>query len=92
MLLQLVISVYFSVLITVGSAEGKVPLKDGNSEKGAHVWSDLGSLICLRHLFRSRAVTDMTSFHIRLIFHHTCTIFPELPSNISTIIYSAEGK
>ena len=75
MLLQLVISVYFSVLITVGSAEGKVPLKDGNSEKGAHVWSDLGSLICLRHLFRSRAVTDKT-------FYSYMTYFPPYVHNM----------
>ena len=38
---------------------------DGNLEKGARLWSDLGYLICLRHLFRSTAVTflkDLFSF------------------------------
>jgi len=29
---------------------------NGNSEIGAHVWSDLGYLICLRHMFISRVV------------------------------------
>ena len=32
---------------------------DGNSEIGANVWSYLGRLICLRHLFRWRAVTQI---------------------------------
>ena len=31
---------------------------DGNSEKGAHVRSNLSYLICLRHLNRPRAVTN----------------------------------
>ena len=31
------------------------PLLDDNSKKGLYVCSDLGYLICFRHLFRSRA-------------------------------------
>ena len=31
---------------------------DGDLEIGAHVWSDIGYLICSRHLFRSRAVIN----------------------------------
>ena len=27
---------------------------DGNSDKGAHVWSEIFNLTCLRHFFRSR--------------------------------------
>ena len=34
-----------------------VLILSGYSEIGAHVWSPLGYLICLRHLFRSR--TDL---------------------------------
>ena len=35
---------------------------DGNSEIGANVWSYLGYLICLRHLIRWRAVTNLFFF------------------------------
>ena len=35
---------------------------DGNLEIGAHVQSDLGQQICLMHLFRSRAVTNLIYF------------------------------
>ena len=36
-----------------------VHLSNGNLEKGAYVRSELCYLICLRHLFRSRAVTNL---------------------------------
>ena len=42
-----------------------------------HMRSDLGYLICLRHLFNSRSVTN-------LIFY-TCATCSKLPSNISTM-------
>ena len=35
---------------------------DVNSEIGAHDWRDLGYLICLRYLFISRAVKNLTYF------------------------------
>ena len=35
---------------------------NGNSEIGAHLWNDLGNLICSRHLFRPRAVTTLIFF------------------------------
>ena len=41
----------------------KVLKLDGNSEIFAHEWSDLGHLICLRHLFGSR--TDLIFFFIK---------------------------
>ena len=37
-----------------------VLILDGNSDVGAHVRIDLGVLVSLRHLFRSRAVTNLT--------------------------------
>ena len=33
-------------------------ISDGNSELDAHVFRDIGNLICLRHLFRSTTVAD----------------------------------
>jgi len=39
-----------------------VLILNGNSEIGADVWIDLGYLICPRHLFKLRAVTDMKYF------------------------------
>ena len=32
---------------------------DGNTEIGAHVWSDLSFLICVRYLSRSRTDTNL---------------------------------
>ena len=39
-----------------------VLISDGNPEIGVHMQSDLGYLICLRHLFISRAGTNIFSF------------------------------
>ena len=47
----------------------------GNSDIGAHVWSNTGYLICLRHLIRSRAVTNRIFFSEKTY----------LPSNVSTM-------
>ena len=47
------------------------------------VWSsDLGNSICIRHLFKSRAVTNLLFFRKDLRTFSTCS---ELPSNISTM-------
>ena len=66
-----------------------VVILDGYSEIGAHVCtvqcSDLGHLICLRHLIRSRAVTILI-FSAKTIFIHTCTTCFELPSYIRTMV------
>ena len=61
-----------------------VLILDGYSEIGAQVRSDLGYLICLRHLFKSRTVTNLKESHI---FLHTCAKCSELPSNISTMSF-----
>ena len=61
-------------------------LCDGKSEIGGHGWSDLGCMICARHLFNSREVTKRFFFSLKrpisLHIHATCS---ELPSNISTM-------
>ena len=59
---------------------------DGNSEIVAHVGSDIGYLICLRHLIRSRAVTNQFFFSEKTYFP-LCVrnINSELPSNKSTM-------
>ena len=44
------------------SARAMVLILDGNLETGAPVRRDLGSLICLRHLFRSRAKAKLKLF------------------------------
>ena len=41
----------------------------GNSEIGVHIWRNLGYLICLRHLIRSRAVTNLIFFFIKEHFY-----------------------
>ena len=45
-----------------------VPILIGNSEIGAHVRSDLGYQICLRHLFGSRVVTNRIFFLRNALF------------------------
>ena len=55
-------------------------LLDGYSEIGSHVRSNL----CLRHLIRSRAVTNFFSPK-RPTFIYACATYSELPSNISSM-------
>ena len=64
-----------------------VLILDWNSEKMcARRMGDIGKLVCLRHLFRSKAVTNLTFFSAKKpIVLHTCTKYSELPSNMSTM-------
>ena len=57
-----------------------VLILDGNSEISTHALSDLGYLICLWHLFRSRALTNQ-NFYV-----HTYVTCSELPSNLNTML------
>ena len=45
---------------------------DGSSELGVHVRSNLCWLICLKHLIRSRAVTDRTYIFSEKAYFHSC--------------------
>ena len=63
-----------------------VLMLDGYLEMDAHVRSDLCYLICSKHLFRSRAVTNLIFFlQMRPIFVHMCATRFEFLSNISTM-------
>ena len=53
-----------------------VLILDDNSEIGARVGSDLGYLICLRHLFISGAVINLSLNSLM----HMCPTYFELPS------------
>ena len=53
-----------------------------NLEIGAHVSKNLYYLICLRHLIRSRAVTNLI-FLKTYIFLFACAKCSELPSNLN---------
>ena len=66
-----------------------VLILDGHSDIGARVRSNLCYLICLGHLVRSRAFTNLF-FLLRkdIVFLHACAICSELPSNMSTTMYS----
>ena len=55
---------------------------------GAHVWKDLGCLICLSLFFRSRAGTNQKENQKIPIFLNTCAIVSELPSKSSTMYYT----
>ena len=55
---------------------------DGISEIGARVRGNLCYLISLRHLIRSRAVTNKMCIHI---FLYACANASELPSDINTL-------
>ena len=53
---------------------------DGNLEIGAHGWS---YLICSRHLFRSKTVTNLIFLNSETpIFLHVCATGSEILSNI----------
>ena len=58
---------------------------DGDSEIGAQVRINLCYLICLRHLIRSRAVTNRIFSTKSLIFLHACATRSRLPSNTSAM-------
>ena len=60
---------YFFTIVYFNITENHiVSILDGYTEKGSHVWSNLGSLICLKHLFRSRAVTNQIFSQKRHIY------------------------
>ena len=58
---------------------------DGNPEVGAQVRNILCYLICLRHLIRSRAVTNWIFSPKRPFYLHAFATYSELPSNICTM-------
>jgi len=71
-----------------------VLILNGNSEIGTHVKSNLCYLICLRHLIRSRVVTNRNLvFSLkRFFFLHACATWFELPSTVSmTLIWGYEA-
>ena len=58
---------------------------DGNSEIGAHIRINLSYLICLRHLIKSRSVTNRIFFFSKKpIF----LIYFELPFRISDWVFT----
>ena len=58
-----------------------VLILDGNSEIGAQVGNNICNLICLRHLFISRTVTNQIFFsRTDYFFLHACATCFELPS------------
>ena len=75
------------------SAFTMVLILDGNSEIVAHVRSKHCYLICLRHLIRSRTVTNRIVFSPkRRIFLHACATCSELPSTLSPMPYTRQAK
>ena len=64
---------------------GMVLIQDGNLGIGAHVQCNLCYLICVRHLIRSRAVTNRNFFPNTSIFIHSCAIYSELLFNIKNM-------
>ena len=56
----------FNIAGTVMSSQ--VLILDGNSEIGVHARNDACYLICLRHLFRSRLVTNLKLFSRKELF------------------------
>ena len=70
---EITLFVPFSIFNINSAVSTMVHILDGNSEIVAHVKSNLCSLICLRHLIRSRAVTN------RIFSPNVCVTCPELP-------------
>ena len=59
---------------------------DGHSEIGARAWSDLGNLICSRHLFRSKEVKNSFFSSENTYFHsYVRNMFGVIQSYINTI-------
>ena len=60
---------------------------DGKLEIFAQVWSNLSNLICIGHLLRSRAVTNLIFFRKLHILLFTCATCSKIPSDASTLPY-----
>ena len=59
---------------------------DGNPEIDTHLWSDLGYLICLRHLFGWEEVTNGGSYSRRDLFSFTrAHLLPARVINLYTV-------
>ena len=58
-----------------------VLILDGNQETSMHAKNNLCHLICLRHLSRSRAVSNRIFSYKRPIFIYVCATHYELPAN-----------
>ena len=54
------------------SAFSMVLILDGNSLSGVHIRHNLCYSTCLRHLIRSRIVTNWIFYTKRPVFHHAC--------------------
>ena len=52
---------------------------EGNWKKGPHEWSTL------KHLFRSKVVSNFNFIFEKPVFLHTCSTYSELPSHISAM-------
>ena len=56
------------------------------------MWRNLCALICLRHLFRSRAVTNQIFLPKKNVFLHACATCSGLPSNLGDIILDGNSE
>ena len=64
-------------------------LSDGSSEIDAHIRSNLCYLIWLRHLMRSRAVTNRFFFSPRIpFFLQMCATCSKIPSTMNTSLFT----
>ena len=52
-----------------------VLILDGNSGPGALLWSEIGHLICLRHLFKSTEVANLKYIFQRRYCQHLRNLF-----------------
>ena len=61
--------------------------KHGHSETGVRVWSEIGYLTCLRHLFRSTAIVNLNHFQKKkpAILYVTCGTNSEILSTTSSL-------
>ena len=72
------ISTYFCIYHPI---HAMVLILDGNSEIGAPVWSEIGNLICLRHLRRLNAGSNL-----KFICAQMCATSSDLPPSIRTLL------
>ena len=60
---------------------------DGNSKKSARLWSDLGYLLCSRHLFRSVKVTNLNFISGKFRFYSACYNLPFQTGRNVIVVY-----
>ena len=68
-------------------------IRYGSSEIDAHVWNDIGNLVCLRHFFNRQQLKRTFFYFLNTpVILYTCATSSGLPSYIRTMAQGSRKK